>query len=213
MIPSLALFSVLVGLFGCEPKDGDSVVPLPPIDSEAPPDTGGFPLDTSPETGLDETPLHTLTIEQAGVWDLEPFGGPYLTLTGRFEVAEYLDGQRPPDPQDTAAVADYPEDALRCSATFSLVGSVAEESCDTCDFAFTLEYYLLDGDPEPCRDPDMPAHGDVRTYGFSSDEGVLYLNYGDSGLWLPWWQAARLGDEVRFDWMATYGITIEEEEE
>lgn len=209
----LALASVLIGVCGCDGGDNDSPTPLPPIDSEAPEDTGGFPIDTSPETGLNEAPLHTLTIEQRGSWDLEPFGGPYVTLTGRFEASEYLDDQRPPDPEDTAAVADYPPDALRCTATFSLVGSLAEDPCPSCDFTFAVEYYLTDGDPEPCRDPDMPTHGEVRRYGFSEDEGMIYLDYGDAGLWLPWWQAVRLGDEVRFNWLVTYGINVEEEDE
>lgn len=209
----LALALVLFGVCGCEPGDDDSPVPLPPIDSEAPPDTGGFPIDTSPETGIDEAPLHTLTIEQWGTWELAPFGGPYLTMTGVFEVSEYLDNQRPPEPEDSEAVADYPADALRCSARFSLVGSLAEDPCPGCDVTFAVEYYLTEGDPEPCRDPDMPSHGDVRRYGFSEADELIYLDYGDAGLWLPWWMAIRAGDSVNFSWLATYGVFVEEEEE
>ena len=69
----------LLLLGACSDDAQDSApVGLPPIDTDPVyvPDTGGFPIDTSPDTGQDESPAHLLTIEQLGTWDLSPFGGP-----------------------------------------------------------------------------------------------------------------------------------------
>ncbi|MCB9759596.1 MAG: hypothetical protein H6739_07120 [Alphaproteobacteria bacterium] len=216
MIPRTLRLAVFIPALAvaCQGPEDDNPVGIPPVDSDdtlLTDDSSGFPIDTSPDSGFDLSPNHTLTIEQWGEWELSPFGGPYTALVGELRAWEYLDSQRPPE--DSADTGDYPADALLCDVTFSLVGAPSEEACAGCDFTFDVDFYLVDGNPDDCRDPDMPAHGDTRRYGFSSSAEQLLYDFGDAGQWLPWWDAWRAGDSVYFQWVATLGIAIEDDEE
>lgn len=213
LAPLLGLCSAFGGAFGCKGGDDGSAVVLPPEDTARTRDsTSGFPLDSLGDSGLDQSPDHTLTLEQWGEWDLSPFGGPYTALVGELRAWEYLDGLRP-DTADTADTGGLRAEALTCAVTFSLVGEALDEGCPSCDFAFAVQLYLVDGDPADCRDPDMPTDGEVRAWGWSGADDTIWYDYGGSGLWLPWWPGIRAGDSVSFVWTATLGVAVDEEEE
>lgn len=209
------LLPLLLVTVACTGAEDDGVVPIPVEDSEDWEDTGSstFPIDTNPDSGLDISPEHTLTLEQWGRWELSPFGGPYERLVGELHVWEYLDGVRPDTGIETGLDTGLSEEeALLCDLTWSLIGDVAEVACDDCLFAFDVEFFLVEGDASTCRDPDMPEEGEVRRYGYDTD-GVIWHDYGGSGVWLPWFVAERNGDTITFSWLLTLGVGLEEEED
>lgn len=202
-----------ITLVGCAGEDDDPIVALPPVDSERTRDTSsGFPLDSLGDSAADEAPAHTLTMEQWGLWELSPFGGPYTAMVGELRVWEYLDGLRP-DSADTALDTGMGwEEALSCQAVLSLVGEPLDEVCATCSFGFAVQITLVDGDPSACRDPDMPQDGEERAWAWD-EAGLIWYDYGGSGLWLPWWEAMRSGDSIDFQWTTTVGVVLDEEED
>lgn len=182
-----------------------------------------------PESGAvdnDQTPAHLAHVYQEGTWELGPPAGPYTSLSGVLQVLEYLDQERPtPGPGDTAetgfplvdtADTGSSDSPLLCSVAYALSG-VAIDSCPGCDFAFEVTHTVTMGNPNDCHDPDLPADGAILSLGFAPDyepgQDWLLLDYGDSGLWLPWYPALQFADNVDFAWEATIGIYVEEEEE
>ena len=135
-------------------------------------------------------------------------------MAGEMTVVELLDGN---------------ENTPWCRATFSLTGQSVDDVCDTCDFGFRILFYLTEegskdkekkqggkdevGGLEDCRSPDLPGDGDSLTFAFSDAESTIYFNYYDSDIWIPWYAASDLHDEVNFEWEATLGFVGEEEED
>lgn len=186
---------------GCGEKGDDtsSSVTLPEETGEPDvADTAFFYEDTGGGT-TDETPSHWLMLSQTGTWELSPRGGPWTTLVGELLISEILDGD---------------EELPACEASFALTGEALEEAaCDGCEVAFAVSFYLTDGDPGACRDPDTPQHGDLHTFGLAPTEELIYLDYHGSGIWIPWYAAEIDEDDVAFAWTTTLAVKIEEEEE
>jgi hypothetical protein len=109
-----------------------------------------------------------------------------------------------------------------------LTGYATDIMCPTCDFAFDIEFYHVEdededqeepmnpngmnGEPikaeslEDCLSPDLPAHQEVRRLGFSSTEGIIYFDYFNSGIWIPWYEALKIHDNVTLNWEASLGF-------
>ena len=194
---------VASALIACGSSPRDSSAPVAPP-SEAPvvvADTG-FAVDTGLADGpRDETPEHTLTLLHEGVWDMTPLGGPYSAMTGALTALEILD-----------------DDALKpaCELTYGLTGVSVDDGCDGCDFTFEVSFYLIEGDPSMCSDPEIPADGDRWVLGFAptgDGAGVLSRDYAGVGVWIPWYEAALKGDALTFQWTATVGIERADEED
>ena len=209
----------LLPLLACSGPDDTAPVDIPTDDGRPTPDTATFSFDTGVDTGLNDSPENTLTFVQDGRWEMSPVGGPYTSAVGVFRVLEYQDDMAPvedtgdpePDDDEDDDEVELPEGTI-CDATFALTAT-AVEGCDTCDFSFDFLFYVLDGDPSLCQDPDMPMDGETRRYGFDVDAKTVYYDYGDSGLWLEWWHGVRQGDKVFFEWTATVGwIPMEDED-
>lgn len=207
MIP----LAIALGMAGCTKPADDTGTGLPPADTDFVRDTdvSEFPRDTDVDTAVNEDPLHTVTMHQWGAWSLSPSGGPYTALTGELRVQEYIDGDRP----DTADTQVDTDELLACDLVFALVGAAAESSCDGCAFAFDITFTLVEGNPSECHDPDLPEDGDPLRFGYSAAQQAIVRDYGHIGLWLPWYPADRVGDRVDYDWEATVGVAIEEEDE
>lgn len=209
---TLPLTILWVAATACKPGDTETDAQLPPADTgEVPRDTSPteFPVDTSLDSGFLIEPEHTVTVHEWGTWRMSPSGGPYNALTGELRIREYLDGVRP-DTADTGGDTD--EVVLDCDVTYSLVGAppTDDSDCAACDWTFEIEVYLVDGDPSLCHDPDRLQPDQVYTFGFSASDGMIHYDYGDIGLWLPWWPATRRGDVIEFEWEATLGIALED---
>ena len=204
---------------GCSGSSSDTGTPeqLPPVDTAENTLTDTIDWNVS-DTGLNgsysnEEPPFELTLQHEGVWELLPLGGPYTSMVGEMTVVELLDGN---------------ENTPYCRATFSLTGQVAESTCDSCDVSFLILFYLTDegekGDKEgkeksevgglaDCQSPDLPADGETRTLGYSDLDSTIYFNYYDSDIWIPWYDANDLHDEVNFSWEETVGFAGDEEED
>ena len=200
--PPLTWAVALVGLLAaCAPEEQDAAgeVTLPEETGTGPvsdtglllPDTGG---------GLDDVePAHWLTMEQTGTWSLSPHAGPYTAMTGELRVIELLDSD---------------EEFPACEVVFALTGEALERNCDGCDVTFAVSFYVTEGDPKDCRDPDLPQHDATRSMGWASSDRLIYLNYDYTGVWIPWFLAEETDDdELALTWEATIAVTIEEEEE
>jgi len=160
-------------------------------------------------------PEHVVTVRQWGEWNRTPAGGPHEAFTGTLWVQEYYDGWRPEVDTDTdvdsdAADTDLP---LECDLEVGLTGVLSvSATCDGCEPAFEVSLALISGEPSGCRDPQALALDEVHRLAYSP-EGQVQLDYGDIGLWLPWYQATTDGDRVDFEWEGTFGVALEEEEE
>lgn len=215
----LALLCVCVPV-ACDRDAGTAELPQDTQSHATDEDTGPgwFPTDTGPADTLgNEDPEHTLDLLQGGEWSLSPVGsGPYDTLTGTLTVTELLDGG-----------AETPW----CSAEFALTGAAIEAVCDGCEFGMAVSYYLvsdgiLDSDGEPvvddagdrlatlehCQTPDLPTDGAILRFALHDTDEHLYLDYGDSGIWLPWYGTERVRQSVDFSWSATVGFRPDEDD-
>ena len=210
-----ALLCLLLSAACVGSKDSGVPETLPDTDTtdNLPADSIDWSLD---DTGLNggysnETPPFELDLNHAGAWQLLPLGGPYTSMVGELTVTELLDGN---------------ESTPWCSATFALTGQAVDDLCKTCDYGFTILFYLLEegsekedkgkgdsvGGLEKCRSPDIPSDGEVRTLAYSDSDSTIYFNYYGSDIWIPWYDASDLHDEVNFEWEATLGFVGEEEE-
>ena len=145
----------------------------------------------------DDQPTHWLTLTQEGQWDLTPRGGPWTTLTGTLTATEVLDED-----------VDNPT----CQVSYALTGERYEgDPCDTCDAAFTVAFYLDDGDPESCADPDLPGADEERVFGWSDVDSTIYLNYADMGVWIPWYDGTLDEDTLTYSWTNTLAKYVEED--
>ena len=166
------------------------------------------------DTGFNEPLQFALDVAHEGSWTLGPnFEAPYDILTGEMTIQEIADGD---------IITPW------CDFTYSLTGQASNAAgCDTCDFVFDIEFYVLDYDEDPddeedmddmedgpmqarlieqCFTPDLPAHQEIRRLGFSFVEQTIYFNYYNSGLWIPWYDASQNVNEVMFSWETQVGF-------
>ena len=166
--------------------------------------TTTFPIDTGFGGAADVEPDHWLHITQLGTWNLSPPGGPYANLTGTLTATEIVDQL-----EDTA---DPPD----CQVVYALVGQTYEpHTCAECDFTVRVEFTGT-GNRESCYDPDMPPlstpDGGGWPMGYSSSTNKVYFNYYGSGVWVPWYDAVKVGDVITIDFSTSIAIDIEEDE-
>ena len=205
---------LMMSVSACTGKSNDTGVPetLPEDTADTTPsDTIDWNVE---DTGLNggygnEEPPFELDLMHEGLWELLPLGGPFTSMVGEMHVTELLDGNKT---------------TPWCDVTFSLTGQAIDEPCDTCDFGFIILFYLIEegtgkdnkgnktGTLNDCRSPDLPTDGETRILGYSDLDSTIYYNYQDSDIWIPWYDASELHDEVNFAWEATMGFVGEEED-
>ena len=213
-----SLVPVLLLLAACKdaPEEGGKSGVLPP-DTAAP--DGGLdsadilPIDTfAPDTATDEVPAVTLEIHHAGFFEQSPINGPYTAMTGSLDIVEYVDGS-PAQPW--------------CRARFALTGLTTDRACPSCETTYLVEFYLtaegpLEDEAEDglevrgladCFSPDLPADLERRAMGWSPSDQTIYLDYFDTGIWLPWYEASEDRDTLVIDHIETFGFNMPEEDE
>ncbi len=171
-----------------------------PLEEDLPEDDDSTPWETGDDSqggGTEETPDHQLTLTHTGSWLRTPEGGPWDALSGDLTVVETLDGDL---------------ETPTCQALFTVTGTAAEDLCVPCGSAFRVTFSLAEGDPSLCRDPDLPQDGSVWLFGLDSGEETLYLDYADSGVWVPWYPFTEKGDSLLVAWTAQLGMNEPEEE-
>ncbi len=209
-----------MGVFAACGGDTDTAV-LPPDSGSPASDTdtgpGWFPSDSGTADTLgNEDPLHTLDLFQEGDWSMSPVGdGPYSAMTGNLTVTELLDGD---------GTTPW------CSAAFALTGAAIEAACDGCTVSMEVSYFLVsdglvdpDGEPvvdemgerlatlDHCETPDLPVDGGTLRFSLHDDDDQLYLDYGGSGVWLPWYDIQRVRQDLDFAWSAQVGFVPEDD--
>lgn len=182
--------------------DGNTVLPE---------DTGGMPTIytgtvttfTPNDTGGSTTnldPGHTLWISQTGIWNFSPSGGPYSAVTGDLIAVELVD-------DDKLDTGDIPS----CRVDYSLTGTVRQNgSCPSCDFEMDVTWFVNEGDPTLCRDPDLPQSDAVWTLGWDPTAKKILFDYYNSGVWLEWFDGKQLGDRISVSWEKTLAVTVED---
>ena len=84
------------------------------------------------------------------------------------------------------------------------------EPCDGCEQAFDVRYYLTDGDPSACQDPDVPGDDETRTLGWASLEDTVYDDVEGTGVWVPWYDATLEADTLTLSWSVERGVLVED---
>lgn len=195
LAPRSCLLGALLGLSACgpEPVDtaGTGTLPEETGDINIAYDTSTYGLETGlPSDTANEEPDAVLHMEQTGEWILGPAGGPWTTISGTLDVYE-----------------TYPESGRdNCSASYALSGTSTDQGCESCTDAFVVTFVFTDGNSAPCRDSDLPAVDEERTFGWAPEELTIYLNYHDTGAWVPWYDATAEGDTLHVRWEADVGV-------
>lgn len=201
-LPMLVLIGVLSACSGSGPQQ--TTPPTTDTDTSEPKvlpiDTSVFiPQDTSPNTPPNLDPSHWVYMVQQGVWNLSPATPPYTDVSGTLRIQEYVDDL------DTALPV------YECNVVYSLTGSAVNyHDCAACDFVFEVEHYVQQGDTSGCHDPDVPVDGSVWWLGFDSGTNKIFMNYFGTGVWLPWYDATRVGATIDFNWNTTLAIEVED---
>lgn len=196
--------SFLYLLIACGEKQSDNAT-LPPQDTaeETASYEPSFELEPSSEgnEAFDESPQQMLNIQHAGIWNLSPAAGPYNSMYGELNIQELINGY---------TVVPY------CDFTFGVTGYVTENICDTCDFGFDIDFFVLEPDApseedeeiivpddfpqaeeiSDCFSPELPAHQETRTLAYSFADEMLYFNYHNTDIWVPWYPAVFLSDTL-----------------
>ena len=204
----------LTFLLACQgDKEPNVIIEMPP-QPEAQEDSamGWIEGDTALfDTGFNEPPVAQLDITQTGSWELSPVAGPYEVLVGSMDILEVIDGDEV-DPW--------------CQFTYSIVGEITEGGCPTCQLSMTIEFYVvdygeeieepmddeMDGPPEraytvgDCFAPDLPQHLEQRQYSYSQIDETIYFNYYSSGIWIPWYEASQVQNQIFFLWQNSIGF-------
>lgn len=199
----LTLGLALPFLAACDDKGGDTAAEVGLPEETDTVDRTGDSVALIPDTFSDalgdEEPAHWLTITQEGVWEMTPRGGPWTTMTGTLLVTEILDED-----------LENPT----CELSYALTGeAVQAPGCETCDVAFNLAFYLSDGDPEGCSDPDLPLADEERVLGWSEVDSTIYLDYAGMGTWIPWYDGELDEDTLSFFWTTTLAQYVPEEDD
>lgn len=199
--------ALLLGLFACTPKAPDTGPGLPPDTDVIPADTDtvSFPEDTSLDSDLNVDPAHTLTMHQWGYWDVSATDA----MTGQLRFQEWIDGAAP---NNDTADSDAPPDTdlpLACDLTIALNAVPASvAACDGCDAPWEITFTVASGTPGMCHDPELPADQASRLMAWHHSTGEILMNFGNVGLWLPWYKATKTENRIDFDWLATVGVSI-----
>ncbi len=223
---SLFLFSC-----GSEPAE-KSDASLPADTASTVPVDSGIPIvwDTFDPGNLDEEPTNVLWLLHHGEWSMTPVGGPYENVTGLLRILEFIDGD-----------VDQPWCQAVFAITGTALAPADFASCATCDYGFNIDFYLtIDGGTRPrssaepldsggtlydeddllpvngledCRSPDLPTDGASWRMAWSELEGLMYVDYGATGMWMPFYEGEREFDEVTFGWSTVWGFVVPEEEE
>ncbi len=219
--------SAAVLISGCT---GDVDTDNPPLPSDSDSyiidDTGPFdiPEDTDDLGPSDLDPLNYLYMYQEGSLTLSPGGGPYTTLAGFMTALELVDFQLPAETDDTDAPPDtdvpwsnLEESPVACTVTYAISGVAPDETsgailCDGCAWMMDVTFQVTAGDPEPCYDPDLPAHEEVLRFAWHPDSGHLKYDFQNTGVWFEWFPGSVGGDTVDFTWNARVGVSIEEDD-
>lgn len=194
---------VALSLGGCSDKGDDTGAQVGLPDETDTQDLTGDSValiaDTFDDSLGDDEPEHWLALAQEGVWELTPRGGPWTTLTGSLLATEVLD-------EDV-------ENPL-CEVSYALTGEEADASgCDTCEVAFLVSFYVNEGAPEDCADPDLPITDEQRVYGWSEVDSTIYLDYAGTGVWIPWYLGEVDEDTITFSWSGELAKVVEEDED
>ena len=209
---------LLITILACSDKGDTGVAQLPPEETYVVEDTAEafFEEDDAMlyDTGYDEVPPFHLHVSHTGIWSLSPVAGPYTSLQGELILTEVI------DTNDT-----FPY----CNFRMGITGYASDAMCNTCDFGFEVNFFLLDPEePEEgeevieipdeipiadnlseCFAPDLPDHQEVRQMAYSMDEETLYFNYYNTGIWLPWYPAVFIHDTLEVNYtqtLAFYGV-------
>ena len=203
----------MIWLFlACSEKEVDSAQ-LPPAEEIT--EQGFEPsFEADPETdsvAFDEQPPQLLHIQHSGIWNLSPIAGPYTSMYGELNIKELIDGY---------TVIPY------CDFSFAVTGYVTEDVCPTCDFGFTIEFFVMEPEPpdeeeeeielpedfpqaenmSDCFSPELPDHQDVRVMAYSLADEMIYFNYFDTGIWIPWYPATFIHDTLEVYYFEEIGF-------
>jgi len=205
----MLVVALLIACHGKQDTD-PGLTPVDSADTTRDTDVTVFPPDTSPDSDISDSPRDTVTMHQWGYWDESPAGGPYNAVTGVLYAQEYLDGLAPDtdetDPPDTDV-------RLECDVEYSLVaGAATVQTCSGCDPAWTVQFTVTSGDPGTCHESMVPIDQQQMTFAYDNAHHVINLDYGDLGLWQPWYPARHQGqDRIVYEWQATVGINLPED--
>lgn len=193
------LYALAVGTItatACNSTEEVSPTPTLPPDTTSPTPEATPVTDpgTDPVEPSNPSPRNTVTFLDQGLWTMSPTGGPYDAMSGTLEMGEYLNGAEEPS----------------CLLTYALTGAKVSTTCSGCNYTFRIQHVLLEGDPEECQRTDYPEDGVYLIFGYSSETRIIYYDYADTGYWLPWYDALRQGDDITFEWSATYGTELDD---
>ncbi len=175
-------------------------IPLEDTGTWAPADTGGT------ATNLD--PSATVQIIQEGFWTLSPDNGPYEQISGTLRIDEWPDGVIDTGTDTAVDTAEPP----RCEVTFSIEGAdQPNHSCPDCDVVFNITWTLVEGDPGPCRDPDLPLDGAEWRIGYVSATNTIKFDYYHSGVWVDWYETEQNNDTLHVIYDTTKAVAEEED--
>jgi hypothetical protein len=186
----------------CTPPGPQQTTPVPTDTDTSEPkilpiDTAVFlPTDSSAGAPPDISPDHYVFMTQIGVWTLSAATDP-TSMAGTLEITEYI------DTLDTALPV------YECLVRYALTGdAVANHTCTDCAFVFDVEFYVNEGDPAACHDPDAPPAGAVWQMGWSNSDETIYLNYYGTDVWLPWYGGIKNAAIIDYNWSATLAIEV-----
>lgn len=194
----------LVALAACKPLAAGDTVPAT-TDTDTSDDPDILPIDTAPFIPQDTSatgppniePENYVLMNQIGQWRLSSADPPYGNLVGDLHITEYIDAL------DTALPV------YECNVVYALTGSIREQhGCTECDFVYDVEYFVNSGDPTTCHDPDAPVSGDVLQLGFVNSDSSIWYDYQGTEVWIPWYDADKIGSVVDFEWIATLAIEV-----
>ena len=195
----LAWLMLSAGLVACGAGEGTST-PQPTLPAEDTPDPTQ-PLSVTPfpgggiQPGGDTSPESVVRVVEEGEWLLSPAGGPWDAMAGTLLVEEFVDGGEDPS----------------CHKSFGLTGSIVEGStCSGCLVVLRVEHRLVES-TGACAALDLPEAQEVRDEGLREADHLILYDYEGSGVWMPWYDAARTGDTVSFSWERSFGYLPEEE--
>ena len=196
----------------CSEKEVDSAQ-LPP--EEVTEEQGFEPsFEADPVTdsvAFDEQPMQMLQLQHSGIWNLAPIAGPYTSMYGELNIQELIDGY---------TVVPY------CDFSFAVTGYATEDVCPTCDFAFSIEFFVMEPEPSEeeeeefelpedfpqaedmsdCFSPELPDHQEIRVMSYSLEDEMIYFNYFDTGIWIPWYPATFIHDTLEIYYLEEIGF-------
>ena len=163
------------------------------------------------EEAFDEIPQLMLHLNHTGIWNLAPIAGPYTSMYGAFKIQELINGNN-----------IYPY----CDFSFAVTGIEVETLCPTCDFGFAVEFFISEPEPpeegeevlevpegfpiaesiEDCFTPELPEHQEMRVIAYSITDQMLYFDYFNTGIWVPWYPATFINDTLEVYYNEEFGF-------